>query len=61
MDVISSQGSSLFSIHLSSSDVTDVGLSQLKNCSNLQALSLDNFDNISEHGLNQLVGCKFYF
>ncbi|XP_071910883.1 uncharacterized protein [Coffea arabica] len=57
MDVITSQGSSLLTIQLSSSGLTDVGLAQLKNCSNLQALLFDRFDNVSEHGLKQLDGC----
>ncbi|KAI5679630.1 hypothetical protein M9H77_00857 [Catharanthus roseus] len=54
MNVVSSQGSSLLSLHLSSSEITDIGLNDLKHCSNLQALAFDHFDHISEHGLNQL-------
>ena len=56
MTVLSSQGSSLLSLHLSSSEITDLGLCDLKHCMNLQSLAFDHFDHISEHGLNQLDG-----
>ncbi|KAF5957174.1 hypothetical protein HYC85_004399 [Camellia sinensis] len=51
MDVISSQGSSLLSVDLSGSDVTDSGLIPLKSCTNLQALNFNYCDQISDHGL----------
>lgn len=56
MDVLSSQGSSLLSLHLSSSEVTDLGLNGLRHCTNLQSIAFDHFDHISEHGLNQISG-----
>ncbi|CAK7338568.1 unnamed protein product [Dovyalis caffra] len=56
MDVISSQGSSLLSVDLSESDVTDAGLSLLKDCSNLQAITLNYCNDISDHGLKHLSG-----
>ncbi|XP_022889755.1 F-box/LRR-repeat protein 14-like isoform X4 [Olea europaea var. sylvestris] len=56
MDVISSQGSSLLSVDLSGSDVTDSGLFHLKHCKNLQALNLNYCDLISDHGLEQISG-----
>lgn len=56
MDVISSQGSSLLSVDLSDSDVTDTGLALLKDCSNLQALTFNYCDQISEHGLKHISG-----
>ncbi|KAG6771359.1 hypothetical protein POTOM_022710 [Populus tomentosa] len=56
MDVISSQGSSLLSVDLSDSDVTDAGLGLLKDCSNLQAIALNYCNNISDHGLKHLSG-----
>ncbi|GAB2238013.1 hypothetical protein Droror1_Dr00015915 [Drosera rotundifolia] len=54
MDVISSQGSSLLSADLSSSDVTDSGVELLRSCPNLQVLTLNYCDEISECGLNHL-------
>ncbi|KAJ6363300.1 hypothetical protein OIU78_003472 [Salix suchowensis] len=56
MDVISSQGSSLLSVDLSDSVVTDSGLALLKYCSNLQTIALDYCNNISDHGLKHLSG-----
>lgn len=56
MDVISSQGSSLLSVDISGSDVTDNGLRLLKDCSNLQALALNYCDQFSEHGLKYISG-----
>ncbi|KAF9679729.1 hypothetical protein SADUNF_Sadunf06G0044700 [Salix dunnii] len=56
MDVISSQGSSLLSVDLSYSDVTGSGLAPLKDCSNLQAIALNNCNDISDHGLKHLSG-----
>lgn len=56
MDVISSQGSSLLSVDLSSSEVTDSGLALLKDCSNLQALTYNYCDHVSERGLKHISG-----
>uniref|UniRef100_M1D0U5 F-box-containing protein 1 n=1 Tax=Solanum tuberosum TaxID=4113 RepID=M1D0U5_SOLTU len=56
MDVISSQGSSLLSAYISSAEVTDFGLSLLRNCSNLQALGLDCCDKISSRGIKHIAG-----
>lgn len=56
MDVISSQGSSLLSVDLSGSHVTDNCLRLLKDCSNLQAVTLNYCDQISEHGLKHFSG-----
>nr|XP_025617502.1 F-box/LRR-repeat protein 14 isoform X13 [Arachis hypogaea] len=56
MDVISSQGSSLLSVDLSGSEVTDFGLSYLKYCENLLSLNLNYCDQISDHGLECISG-----
>ncbi|KAK8595165.1 hypothetical protein V6N13_016069 [Hibiscus sabdariffa] len=56
MDVISSQGSSLLSVDLSGSDITDPGLIYLKNCMNLQDLNLNYCDRISDRGLKNISG-----
>uniref|UniRef100_A0A3Q7FUZ9 F-box domain-containing protein n=1 Tax=Solanum lycopersicum TaxID=4081 RepID=A0A3Q7FUZ9_SOLLC len=56
MDVISSQGSSLLSLDLSGSDVTDPGLTNLKDCKNLQALNLNYCDQITDCGLENISG-----
>jgi len=56
VDVISSQGSSLLSVDLSGSDVTDSGLGLLKSCSNLQALTFNYCENISDNGLRHISG-----
>lgn len=56
MDVISSQGSSVLSVDLSGSDVTDDGLMHLKNCSNLQSLNLNFCEQISDRGLPHIGG-----
>ncbi|KAH7547434.1 hypothetical protein FEM48_Zijuj01G0309600 [Ziziphus jujuba var. spinosa] len=56
MDVITSQGSSLLSVDLSGSDVTDNGLVHLKPCTNLQALNFNYCDQISDHGLQHISG-----
>lgn len=56
MDVISSQGPSLLSVDLSGSQVTDRGLRFLKDCSNLQVLTLNFCDQFSEYGLKHLSG-----
>lgn len=56
MHIISSQGSSLLSVDLSGSDVTDSGLTYLKDCKNLLALNLNYCDRISDHGLEYISG-----
>ena len=56
MDIISSQGLSLLSVDLSGSSVTDDGLSLLKDCSNIQVLSFNYCDQISEPGLKNISG-----
>lgn len=60
MDVVSSQGSSLLSVYIVGSEVTDFGFSLLQNCSNLQALSFDCCDRISEQGIKQVSGSYYY-
>lgn len=60
MDVISSQGSSLLSVDLSYSDVTDAGLGLLKDCSNLQAMTLNYCDHFSERGLEHISGTSLF-
>ncbi|CAI0388764.1 unnamed protein product [Linum tenue] len=56
MDVISSQGSSLLSLDLSYSEVTDAALVGLKDCSNLQEMTLNYCESITEHGLEHISG-----
>lgn len=56
MDVISSQGSSLLSVDLSGSDVTDFGLTYLKDCQSLISLNLNYCDQISDHGVECISG-----
>lgn len=56
IDVISSQGSSVLSVDLSGSEVTDDGLMHLRNCSNLQSLNLNFCEHISDRGLAQIGG-----
>lgn len=56
MDVISSQGSSLLSVDLSASDVTDFGLTYLQDCRSLISLNLNYCDQISDHGLECISG-----
>ncbi|KAJ4957922.1 hypothetical protein NE237_025033 [Protea cynaroides] len=56
MEVIASQGSSLLSVDLSGSDITDSGLVLLKDCKNLQALIFNYCDQISDHGLEHISG-----
>lgn len=60
MDVVSSQGSSLLSLDISSSEVTDYSLFLLKNCSSLQALTFDCCDLITEKGFKQISGTFHY-
>lgn len=56
MDIVASQGSSLLSVDLSGSDVTDYGLTYLKDCKSLQALNFNYCDQISDKGLEQVKG-----
>ena len=56
MDVVASQGQSLLSVDISCSDVTDIGLDILKDCSSMQSLACNFCDKISEHGLKTLSG-----
>ncbi|CAI0542644.1 unnamed protein product [Linum tenue] len=56
MDVISSQGSSLLSLDLSDSEITDAALVCLKDCSNLQEMTLNYCESITEHGLKHIRG-----
>ena len=56
MQTISSQGTSVLSVDLSGSDVTDYGMTYLKDCTNLLALNLNHCDQISEHGLGYING-----
>lgn len=60
MDVISSQGPSLLSLDVSASDVTDSGLTNLKDCKNLQALNLNYCDRITDRGVENISG-KYSF
>lgn len=61
LDVISSQGSSLLSVDLSGSEVTDSGLAYLKDCPDLQGLTLNYCDQFSEYGLKHISGSVFCF
>lgn len=56
IDVISSQGSSVLSVDLSGSEVTDGGLMNLRNCANLQSLNLNFCEHISDRGLGHIGG-----
>ena len=56
MDMIASQGSSLLSVDFSGSDVTDAGLSHLKDCTGLQALNFNYCDKISDNGMAHISG-----
>ena len=56
MDVISSQGSSLLSVDLTGSEISDSGLIYLKDCTDLQALNLNYCDQISDRGLQHISG-----
>lgn len=56
MDIVTSQGSSLLSVDLSGSDISDSGLSYLKNCKSIQAVNLNYCDLISDRGLEQMSG-----
>ncbi|KAJ0014242.1 hypothetical protein Pint_20044 [Pistacia integerrima] len=46
---------------LCGSDVTDTGLGLLKDCTNIQALTFNYCDKISELGLKHISGDPFYF
>lgn len=61
MDVISSQGLSLLAVDLSGSEVTDIGLALLKDCLNLQALTCNYCDHITQLGLMHISGKILYF
>ena len=56
MQTISSQGPSVLSVDLSGSDVTDYGMTYLKDCTNLLTLNLNHCDQISDHGLEYING-----
>lgn len=56
MDVASSQGSSLLSVDLSGSDVTDYGLTYLRECKSLQALNFNYCEQISDKSLELVNG-----
>lgn len=56
IDVIASQESFLLAVDVSGSNVTDSGLRLLKNCSNIQALTLNYCDQFSEHRLKHING-----
>lgn len=60
MDVVSSQGKSLLSVDLSDSDVTDTGLGLLKDCSNLEVMTLNHCENISDRGLKHISGTAIF-
>ncbi|KAM3383016.1 hypothetical protein P3S68_008591 [Capsicum galapagoense] len=60
MDVISSQGSSLLSLDRLGSDVTDSGLTYLKDCKNMQALNPNYCDQIIDHRVENISG-KYSF
>ncbi|GKV45445.1 hypothetical protein SLEP1_g52521 [Rubroshorea leprosula] len=54
MGVISSQGSSLLSVNLAGSDITDSGLMCLRVCGNLQDINLNCCYQISDYGLQHI-------
>ncbi|KAJ0007905.1 hypothetical protein Pint_30206 [Pistacia integerrima] len=54
MDVIASQGSSLLCVDLSGSDVSNSGLINLKDCTNLQSLNFNDCNQISDCGLGHI-------
>lgn len=56
MGVICSQGSSLLSVDISGSDITDSGLAPLKDCPNLQNVTFNYCDQISDQGLENICG-----
>ncbi|KAM3320990.1 hypothetical protein P3S67_008192 [Capsicum chacoense] len=58
--VISSQGLSLLSLDRLGSDVTDPGLTYLKDCKNIQALNLNYYDQIIDHRVENISG-KYSF
>lgn len=60
LDVISSQGPSLLSVDLSGSDVMDSGLARLKDCPNLQGLTLNCCNHFSDNGLKHISGRIFF-
>ncbi|KAK3411095.1 hypothetical protein EUGRSUZ_J03087 [Eucalyptus grandis] len=56
LDVISSQGSSLLSVDLSGSEVSNDGVTLLKDCANLQSLNFNCCKKISDPGVQHLSG-----
>ncbi|TKY48051.1 F-box/LRR-repeat protein 14 [Spatholobus suberectus] len=56
MDVVSSQGSSLLHLDLSGSDVTDHGLTYVRDCKNVISLNLDHCHQIADRGLECISG-----
>lgn len=56
LNVISSQGSSLLSVDLSGSEVSDDGVTLLKDCTDLQSLNFNYCDRISDLGVQLLSG-----
>ncbi|KEH28673.1 F-box/LRR protein, putative [Medicago truncatula] len=58
MDVISSQGSSLLSVDLSASDVTDFGLTYLQDCRSLISLNLNYCDKFQIMDWSVSVVCQ---
>lgn len=60
MDIISSQGSSLLSVDISGSNVSNSGLLFLKDCLNIQNLTLDYCGRITDNGLLYISGIIFF-
>ncbi|EPS71509.1 hypothetical protein M569_03250, partial [Genlisea aurea] len=56
IDVVVSQGSSLLSVDLLDSDITDASLIRLKDCANLQEINFNYCHLISDRGLLHLRG-----
>lgn len=52
---MASQGSSLLSMNFSSSDATDAGLNDLKDCTGLQASNFNYSDPISDNGMAHII------
>ena len=56
LEIIGSQGESLLALDVSCSTVSDEGLAFLESCTNLQSLSLNSCEYISDGGLSTLSG-----
>jgi hypothetical protein len=56
LEILATQGPSLLAVDISSSNVTDSGLSILQDCLNLQYLNLNYCEQISDAGLEYLTG-----